>query len=55
VDHAKCTGGPVRTLLAALLAYFFWILYCRVILEALAALFRIAEAIAPDRGPSEQR
>jgi hypothetical protein len=49
--------APVQgllTLLAALLAYFFWILYCRVILEALAALFRIAVAIAPDRGASEQ-
>jgi hypothetical protein len=50
--------APVQgllTLLAALLAYFFWILYCRVVLEALAALFRIAEAIAPDRGATEQR
>jgi hypothetical protein len=50
--------APVQgllTLLAALLAYFFWILYCRVVLEALGALFRIAEAIAPDRGASEQR
>jgi hypothetical protein len=49
--------APVQgllTLLAALLAYFFWILYCRVILEALAAHFRIAVAIAPDRGASEQ-
>jgi uncharacterized protein DUF4282 len=49
--------APVQgllALLAALLAYFFWILYCRVILEALAALFRIAVAIAPDRGAPEQ-
>jgi hypothetical protein len=48
--------APVQgllALLAALLAYFFWILYCRVVLEVLAALFRIAEAIAPDRRASE--
>ena len=50
--------APVQgllALLAALLAYFFWILYCRVVLEALAALFRITEAIAPERGSPEQR
>lgn len=49
--------APVQgllALLAALLAYFFWILYCRVVLEVLAALFRIAEAIAPDRPASQQ-
>ncbi|GAC1621449.1 MAG: hypothetical protein NVS9B13_13020 [Candidatus Acidiferrum sp.] len=50
--------APVQGLLAlvaALLAYFFWILYCRVILEVLAALFRIAEVIAPDRGALPQQ
>ena len=44
--------APVQGLLAllgALVAYFFWILYCRVILEVLAAVFRMADAIAPDR------
>jgi hypothetical protein len=44
--------APVQGLLAllgALLGYFFWILYCRVVLEVLATLFRIADAIAPDR------
>src|SRR6266852_3513051 len=49
--------APVQGLLAllgALVGYFFWILYCRVILEALAAVFRIADAIAPDRGHSQQ-
>lgn len=36
-------------LLGALIGYFLWILYCRVALEVLAAVFRIADAIAPDR------
>ena len=42
---------PVQGLLAllgALVGYFFWILYCRVIIEVLAALFRVAAVIAPD-------
>ncbi len=50
--------APVQGLLAilaALLGYFFWILYCRVALEVLAALFRIAEVSAPDRGASQQQ
>ena len=41
--------APVQGLLAllgALVGYFFWILYCRVVLEVLAAVFRMAEAIA---------
>jgi hypothetical protein len=49
--------APVQGLLAllgALVGYFFWILYCRVILEVLAAIFRMAEAIAPERGRSQQ-
>ena len=49
--------APVQgllALLAALVGYFFWILYCRVILEVLAAVFRMAVVIAPDRGPSQQ-
>ena len=37
------------TLLAALFLYFLWILYCRIMLEVLGAIFRMAEAIAPDR------
>jgi Domain of unknown function (DUF4282) len=48
--------APVQGLLAilgALVAYFFWILYCRVILEVLAAVFRMTEAIAPERGDSQ--
>jgi len=45
--------APVQGLLAllgALVGYFFWILYCRVVLEVLAAVFRITDVIAPDRG-----
>ena len=50
--------APVQGLLAflgALLGYFFWILYCRVIFEVLAAVFRIADAIAPDRTTPQQQ
>lgn len=49
--------APVQGLLALLgasVGYFFWILYCRVLLEVLAAVFRMADAIAPDRGSSQQ-
>jgi len=49
--------APVQgllVLLAVVVGYFFWILYCRVVLEVLAAVFRIADAIAPDR-PTEQQ
>jgi hypothetical protein len=50
--------APVQGLLAllgALVGYFFWILYCRVILEVLAAVFRMADAIAPDHTTSQQQ
>lgn len=50
--------APVQGLLAllgALVAYLFWILYCRVALEVLAAVFRMAGEIAPDRGASQHR
>ncbi len=45
--------APVQGLLAllgALVGLFFWILYCRVALEVFAAIFRMADAIAPDHG-----
>jgi uncharacterized protein DUF4282 len=42
-------------LLAALGSYFVWILYCRVMLEVLAAVFRMAEAIASDRTTPHQQ
>jgi hypothetical protein len=50
--------APVQGLLAllgALVGYFFWMLYCRVTLEVLAAVFRMADAIAPDRTASQQQ
>jgi len=42
------------TLLAAVFLYFMWILYCRIMLEVLGAIFRMAEAIAPDRSASSR-
>ena len=44
--------APVQgllALLAALVGYFFWVLYCRVVLVVLAAIVRMAVAIAPVR------
>lgn len=49
--------APVQgllALLAALIGYVFWIFYCRIVLEVLAAIFRTADAIAPDRGSEPQ-
>jgi hypothetical protein len=49
--------APVQGLLAllgALVGYFFWILYCRVVLEVLAAIFRMADAIAPEGRHTQQ-
>jgi len=49
--------APVQGLLAliaGLVSYFFWILYCRVILEVLAALFRVSSVIAPDQQVHQQ-
>ncbi|HXJ17108.1 MAG TPA: DUF4282 domain-containing protein [Candidatus Polarisedimenticolia bacterium] len=48
--------APVQGLLAllgAVVAYFFWVLYCRIVLEVLAAVFRMAEAIVPEKGESQ--
>ena len=50
--------APVQGLLAllgALVGYFLWSLYCRIALEVLAAVFRIANEIAPSRGDSQQQ
>ena len=49
--------APVQGLLALLAAlggYFIWFLYCRVVIELLAAVFRMADAIAPDRPAPQQ-
>jgi hypothetical protein len=50
--------APVQGLLAllgALVGYFFWILDCRVIIEVLAALFRVAAVIAPDTTSTDRQ
>jgi hypothetical protein len=50
--------APVQGLLAllsAVVGYCFWILYCRVVLEVLAAIFRMAAAIAPERSTTEHQ
>jgi len=47
--------APVQgllTLLGATAGYALWVLYCRVALEVLAAVFRIAEAASPS--PQQQ-
>ena len=49
--------APVQGLLAliaSLVGFFFWVLYCRVVLEVLSAVFRMAAAIAPERPANEQ-
>lgn len=51
-------NAPVQGLLAliaALACYFVWILYCRIILEVLGAVFRMADAIAPERSATHQQ
>ena len=50
--------APVQGLLAllgVLFGYALWILYCRVVLEVLAAVFRIANAVAPGPGDSQHQ
>ena len=48
--------APVQGLLAllgALVGYSLWILYCRIAIEVLAAVFRVANAVAPTRADSQ--
>jgi len=50
--------APVQgllTLVGVLVGYFLWILYCRVALEVLGAVFRIADAAAASCGNSQQQ
>jgi Domain of unknown function (DUF4282) len=49
LEFQQTPAQGLVALLAAVFGYFLWILYCRVMLEVLAAVFRMAEAIAPDR------
>jgi uncharacterized membrane protein len=46
------TQGLIN-LIGALVGYFFWILYVRIVLEFLLAVFRIAEAASPSANISE--
>ncbi len=41
-------------LIVGVIGLFFWILYIRITLEALLALFRIADAAAPSSGARER-
>jgi Domain of unknown function (DUF4282) len=49
MEFQQAPVNGLLALLAAFAGYFLWILYCRVMLEVLAAAFRVADAIAPDR------
>ena len=40
-------------LLGAVVGFFFWVLYVRICLEFLLAVFRIAEAASPSRNTHE--
>ena len=44
------TSQGLLTLLLAVIAYFLWILYLRVVLESLVTMFRTAENIARASG-----
>jgi len=48
------TPQGLLTLLLAVVAYFFWILYVRITLEFLVAAFRTTENIARVSGPSRE-
>jgi hypothetical protein len=41
------TSAGVLHLILGVVGLFFWILYCRIALEFLVAVFRIADAAAP--------
>ncbi|HKW89220.1 MAG TPA: DUF4282 domain-containing protein [Candidatus Acidoferrales bacterium] len=41
------TSTGVLYLILAVIGLFFWILYCRIAIEVLVAVFRIADAAAP--------
>jgi uncharacterized membrane protein YuzA (DUF378 family) len=48
------TQGLIN-LIAALVGLFFWIVYVRITLEFLLAVFRIAEAASPSANVREER
>lgn len=41
------TSAGVLRLILAIVGLFFWLLYCRIAIEFLVAVFRIADAAAP--------
>ena len=41
------TSEGVLRLILAIVGLFFWLLYCRIAIEFLVAVFRIADAAAP--------
>lgn len=51
----EATAQGLLALIIGVVGLFFWILYVRITLEALVALFRIADAAAPSGGVREQR
>lgn len=48
------TSQGVLALILAIAGLFLWVLYCRVVLEFVLAVFRIAEAAAPRPGEGSQ-
>lgn len=46
------TSQGLLMLVISVVGFFFWILYVRIVLETLLAIFRIADAAAP---PAERR
>ena len=46
------TSQGLLMLVISIVGFFFWTLYVRIILEALQAIFRIADAASP---PSDRR
>lgn len=49
------TSQGLLMLVVAIVGFFFWMLYVRIALETLFAIFRIADAAAPMHGGSERR
>ena len=52
--HASVPEG-LLALILAVVALFFWFVYCRVIVEVLGVLFRTGEAIAPSSNAQPQQ
>lgn len=49
VVYAFLQAGPAQGVLALILCaigYFIWVLYCRIVIEVLLAVFRISESVS---------